>query len=152
MKEQNSSKTYKNVMELLVDEEINQQLQTLPPKLVKYINCVEVATYALNRLPTLYASSSEGLEKQRRRARKELKSQIVMATRQGIAAVQRDPIRKSTPLVSEKDIESEAAKEALQMLEGVLDSEELSWISLAELAKETLSKNKRLYQQFYGDN
>lgn len=147
--EHNRSQNHTNVMEILVDEEINQQVKTLPPKLAKYINCVEVATYALNRLPTLYASSHEGLEKQRQRAKKELKNNITLAVRQGIAAVQRDPIRISTPLVSEKDVESEAAKEALKMLEGVLDSEELSWVSLAELAKRTLSKNESIYKRFY---
>jgi hypothetical protein len=40
-----------NVMELLVNEEIERQLKPYPSKIKKYINKVEVATFALNRLP-----------------------------------------------------------------------------------------------------
>ncbi|MBC6421985.1 MAG: late competence development ComFB family protein [Hormoscilla sp. SP5CHS1] len=35
-------------------------MKQLPPELADYINRVEVATYALDRLPPLYASSQEG--------------------------------------------------------------------------------------------
>ncbi|NEO33373.1 MAG: late competence development ComFB family protein [Symploca sp. SIO3C6] len=47
-------------MELLVIEEVKHQLDNYPQQLANYINPVEVATYALNRLSPLYASSEEG--------------------------------------------------------------------------------------------
>ena len=97
--ETKSAQTQQNAMELLVAEEIDSQICTYSTKLSQYINRTEVATYALNRLPPLYASSQEGLCWQQKRARKELKNQIQLAVKQGFAAVQRDPLRRSTPLI-----------------------------------------------------
>lgn len=61
--------TYKNVMEAFVQEEIEFQLQNNKAlsRSADYINLLEVATFALNRLPCYYASSIEGIERQRRR-------------------------------------------------------------------------------------
>ncbi|HAX75883.1 MAG TPA: hypothetical protein DCY88_08615 [Cyanobacteria bacterium UBA11372] len=41
----------RNAIEPLVEEEVERQLQQLPPQMVKYINRVQVLAYALNRLP-----------------------------------------------------------------------------------------------------
>ena len=57
--------------------------------------------YALNRLPALYATSEEGWHRQQLRAKQQLKEQIVTAVRQGLAAVQKDPLKSSTPLKGE---------------------------------------------------
>jgi len=46
-------------------------MKQLPPELADYINRVEVATYALDRLPPLYASSQEGRCHQRVRGKQE---------------------------------------------------------------------------------
>ena len=54
------AKVHVNIMELLVQNEIDKQLRLYPKKIRDYINKVEVATYALNRLPPLYASSLIG--------------------------------------------------------------------------------------------
>lgn len=123
--------TYKNVMEILVDEEIEYQLvhnKTINPGVKDYIKTIEVATFALNRLPSLYASSTEGIQKQKRRATIKYKKEINQAVTQGFAAVERDPLRKSTPLPSErKDIISDA-KKSLIKLDQTLPKEELSLI------------------------
>lgn len=89
---------YRNALEPLVVDEVMQQLQHLPPKLVQYINPEQAIAYALNRLPALYATSVEGWTQQQQRAKNELAQQIVLAVRQGLAAVQRDPLKVSTPL------------------------------------------------------
>ncbi len=89
---------YRNALEPLVGEEVERQLQNIPPKLLKYINPVQVTAYALNRLPALYATSVEGWQRQQQRAIKELRSNISDAVRQGIAAVLRDPLKIATPL------------------------------------------------------
>lgn len=47
-------------MEDLVSEEVRRQLVLMSPRLTRYIKRVEVETYALNRLPPLYACSREG--------------------------------------------------------------------------------------------
>ncbi|BAQ59603.1 hypothetical protein GM3708_7 [Geminocystis sp. NIES-3708] len=123
-------KPYKNVMEILVDEEIQYQL-THNKSLASVrnsLNLVEVATFALNRLPSLYASSKEGIHKQTARAVVQLKLQIRQAVTQGIAAVTRDPLRKSTPLPKEKNDTIIDAKKTLSKLNDSLPKEELSII------------------------
>lgn len=55
-----TSRKYHNVMEDLVSEEVRRQLVLMSPRLTRYIKRVEVETYALNRLPPLYACSREG--------------------------------------------------------------------------------------------
>ena len=88
------AKCNKNVMEDLVHEEIVRQLRHYPKNLAGYINKVEVATYALNRLPALYASSHNGQSQQLQIARKKYKDQVVSAVRRAIAAVERDPLAR----------------------------------------------------------
>lgn len=95
---------YLNVMESLVAEEVKRQLKHLPPKLVKYLNPAQVIAYALNRLPALYATSIEGWYQQEKRAKDEFAEQISRAVRQGLAAVQRDPLKVTTPLKVAEDL------------------------------------------------
>ena len=97
-----SNRRYHNVMEDLVAEEVKRQLASLSPRLSQYIKRVEVETYALNRLPPLYASSKEGWIQQLKRGREEFYAPIKTAVRQAIAAVQRDLLRHSTPLSPEE--------------------------------------------------
>jgi len=148
----NQPSYHKNVMELLVEVEIARQLRKAPPKLFKYLNRTEIATYALNRLPTLYASSKEGIEKQQQRGRSEYRDQIRLAVRQGIGAVLRDPLRMSTPLISEHNINSPEAQEALQMLADFLEPDQLSWEKLAELMKERSQQKKQLRNRYFETN
>lgn len=125
--------TYKNVMETFVQEEIEYQLEnnkTLA-KTADYINLLEVATFALNRLPCYYASSLEGIEIQKRRIKekRELKQKISLVVSQAFAAVERDPLRRSTPIIEEdgKNIFDEARK-TLSQISDTLPEAELSWI------------------------
>ena len=114
------ARSFYNAMELLVAEEVNKQLETYPASLREYINPVEVATFALNRLPSLYASCEEGLRRQQNRGKIRYRTQVSEAVRQGLAAVLRDPIRRSTPLEEEdilKDVKASVSKELRQPLE-----------------------------------
>jgi hypothetical protein len=121
--------TYKNVMELLVDEEIEYQLinNKALNNFAGKVNLVEIATFALNRLPSLYASSKEGIDKQKARGIVQLRQQVRQAVLQGIAAVTRDPLRKSTPLQKKGDTILDARK-TLTNLNDSLPKEELSTI------------------------
>lgn len=97
-----------NLMEILVKREIFQQLKKIPANTARYIQPGEVATFALNRLPPLYVSSEQGKIYQLDRA-KAFQPKIRAAVLQGIAAVLRDPLRKSTPLqLSQRDVYAEA--------------------------------------------
>lgn len=94
----NQTLSYVNVLEAIVIEEVERQIEKFPPHLAKYINPAQVIAYALNRLPSLYATSEEGWRKQQLKAKTELKDRIIMAVRQGLAAVQKDPLKVTTPL------------------------------------------------------
>ncbi|MFB2921000.1 late competence development ComFB family protein [Aerosakkonema funiforme] len=116
---------YCNVLEPLVAEEVERKLQNLPPKLLKYINPAQVAAYALNRLPALYATSVEGWQRQQQRANKELRSKITEAVRQGLAAVQRDPLRVATPLNVCEEIEVHEEQVTEEDLQAILKYSEM---------------------------
>lgn len=89
---------YRNAIEPLVAEELERQLQNLQPAVVAYINPAQVIAYALNHLPTLYATSEEGWNKQQEKAKTKLAPEIEMAVKRGLNAVLQDPLKQSTPL------------------------------------------------------
>lgn len=130
-------RSYINVMELLVAEEVDLQLQALAPRVAKYLKATEVETYALNRLPALYASSEKGWQHQYEKAKRELHHQIRTAVRQAIAAVQIDPLRSSEPLqFTDGD---GAAQGALNTLRELLKQPDLSWDGIVNRLKSLLT-------------
>ncbi|MEL6552305.1 MAG: late competence development ComFB family protein [Cyanobacteria bacterium J06621_11] len=128
-------RAYTNVMERLVAEEVARQKAKLPPKLREYIKTVEVETYALNRLPALYASSEKGWQMQYEKAGKANADAISKAVRQGIAAVQVDPLRASQPLSVRQNDESETILTAFR---NMLNQPELGWDDIMYKCKRLL--------------
>ncbi len=146
--------THLNVMELLVNEEIERQLKPYPSRIKKYINTVEVATFALNRLPALYASSIEGKIQQQRNGHQKYKREITMAVRRGLAAVEQDPLRSCTPLLDENQQKQETAETALRELQqylqeqGLLEQKELSWRNLTPSVYQALYQMSERIQSY----
>ena len=128
----------RNIMEVLVEEEIERQINRYPAEVREHINRIEVATHALNRLPPLYASCYEGFNKQKLKGRSKHSAEITKNVRQAFAAVQKDLLRVSTPLVPEEKYESKEAKKALQELIDFLPNKEFSWDKLVKLIKPAL--------------
>ena len=93
-----------NVMEILVAQEVEQQLKALPQATVEYITQLDVITYALNRLPPLYAASQEGMAYQKEEAKENHQRAIQLAVKRAISAVQRDPSRRATRIQSVDDL------------------------------------------------
>ncbi|NET00304.1 MAG: late competence development ComFB family protein [Sphaerospermopsis sp. SIO1G2] len=122
-------------MESLVVEEVEKQIQKLPSKVAKYIKLSEVVAYALNRLPSLYATSKKGWHRQVNYGKNELHKQISVSVRQGIAAVQRDPLRVNDPLNFAED---HSAVMALEKLKTILQCEDISWEKLPDIVEKTL--------------
>ncbi len=127
---------YKNVMEVFVEEEIKYQLDnnnTIDFALTSR-NLQEVATFALNRLPCLYASSMEGVEQQRRKLKSDrnLRRKVGLAVSQGFAAVGRDPLKHGAPIEDDNIIYSNdllfEVKQKLTDLSRILPERELSWL------------------------
>ena len=140
MKQPQTGRAYINVMESVVTDEVNQQLQDVPGRIRRYLKMEEIVTYALNRLPTLYASSEEGLQYQRRLAKRDMPREVTNAVRQAIIAVQVDPLRLSQPLNLGANDESDAV---LQALRALFRQPELDWdqalVKLNELQKDARS-------------
>lgn len=128
-------RAYTNVMERLVAEEVARQKSKLPPKLREYISSVEVETYALNRLPALYASSEKGWQMQYEKAGETHSAAVTQAVRQGVAAVQVDPLRASQPLSVRQNDESEAI---LTTFRNMLNQPDLTWDDILYKCKRIL--------------
>lgn len=137
---------HRNVMEVLVAEEIERQIVRLPNNMRKFINPIEVATYALNRLPALYASSQQGFNKQKLKGRSDYSVKITQEVRKGFAAIQQDLLRSSTPLLStdESNIDRDikAAEDALKELAEYLPEKDLTWKNVVKLLKPILAELK----------
>lgn len=130
-----AERAYTNVMERLVAEEVHRQKAKLPPKLREYIKTVDVETFALNRLPALYASSEKGWQLQYEKAGKDHGEAVTQAVRRGIAAVQVDPLRASAPLSVHQNDESEVV---LTTFRNLLNQPDLTWDDILYKCKRIL--------------
>lgn len=124
-----------NVMEILVKAEAVRQMQLLPPKTLKFIKLTQVKAYALNVLPPLYVTSEKGWHRYWQKGNTELKEQITQAVRQGIAAVQRDPLREISALPHEKEPIADAT---LNQIKRLLGNESLTWYNVVPAMKRAL--------------
>lgn len=124
-----------NVMEMLVTMEVVKQVQTLPKQIQRFIKVTQVKAYALNILPPLYVTSAKGWDRYWEKGQGELHSKVQMAVRQGIAAVQRDPLRETSALPHERTPITEAALKQIQRL---LGDSSLTWYSVVPAMKRAL--------------
>ncbi|WAL60818.1 late competence development ComFB family protein [Thermocoleostomius sinensis] len=131
---------YKNVMELLVEEEVARQFKLLPPRLASYVKEVELTAYALNQLPALYATSEQGLEYQLKRGNDRYKSQISQAVQRALAAVSRDPLRNSSPLQAQAVT---GLRDVLHQLRLLLKNDTLEWENLPSMVEQALRQATR---------
>lgn len=132
------TQTYQNIMEILVRDEVQKQLQKQPLNLREYIDPLEVETFALNRLPPMYASSVKGKHQQEIKAKQKYRQDIQTAVRQGILAVTRDPLRTSDPLplpINPKDQDAYGVLKDLEIFlaeKHLLLYKHLTWINLID--------------------
>lgn len=131
---------YKNVMELLVEEEVARQYKKLSARLSSYVNPTELVAYALNQLPSLYATSEKGLEYQLERGRAKYGAQITQAVQRALAAVSRDPLRNNAPLA---DQQSMPLREVLHQMRLLLKNDKVDWDSLPTAVEQALRRAAR---------
>lgn len=124
-----------NVMEMLVTMEVVKQVQGLPKQIQSFIKVTQVKAYALNILPPLYVTSAKGWDRYWEKGQGELHSKVQMAVRQGIAAVQRDPLRETSSLPHERTPITEAALKQIQRL---LGDSSLTWYNVVPAIKRAL--------------
>ncbi len=114
----------KNAIEELVIAEIDLQISHLPEYRRNQMNLSEVAAYALNRLPPMYATSKIGWLKQRKKVVTEMRTQIESAVRRALVSVKPDALRDAKPLPSQ-EVASHAR--SLAALQQILGAENASW-------------------------
>jgi hypothetical protein len=114
----------KNAIEELVITEIDVQISHLPQYRRDQINLSEVAAYALNRLPPMYATSKSGWMRQRKKAITEMRPQIESAVRRALTSVKPDALRDKSPLPFQ-EIANHAR--SLAELQQILGAENASW-------------------------
>ncbi|NJM28027.1 MAG: late competence development ComFB family protein [Pseudanabaena sp. RU_4_16] len=125
----------RNILEDLVIEEARSQIQRLGSRVRTQFIPGEVAAYALNRLPPLYASTDRGWLQQRKRANTDLRAQIINAVQQGMIAVRKDPLRHPKPM---PQIELESTALSLSKLGKLLNKPELKWKEVPAALEEAL--------------
>jgi Late competence development protein ComFB len=130
----------RNILEDLVIEEARSQIQRLGSRVRSQIVPGEVAAYALNRLPPLYASTDRGWLQQRKRANTDLRSQIVNAVQQGMIAVRKDPLRQPKPM---PQVELESTALSLSKLGKLLNKPDLTWKEVPATVEETLMSSSQ---------
>ncbi len=126
----------KNVLEEIVIVEIQDQLKHLNQTAREPVSLSEVAAFALNRLPTLYASTSRGWLQQRKHAHSELHSQIISAVQHALLGVRRDPLRLSTKIAASK-IETPA--HVLVKLQKLFNKSSLLWQDVPQSFQDALT-------------
>ncbi|HBE20761.1 MAG TPA: competence protein ComFB [Cyanobacteria bacterium UBA11149] len=78
-------KQFINVMEELVLTEVISQIAEIEAKKDRVLDVGDIAAYALNRLPPLYATTEEGAKYQREKAKEQLQDLIAQQVSDAIA-------------------------------------------------------------------
>jgi hypothetical protein len=122
-----------NYMEVLVRDEVERQVDQLPPDVKAMANYADIAAYALNRLPSLYATTKRGRMIQQWKAEASLRLAVKQAVQQGVAVFQKDPRR----IVGEpwEDPGIKSADAALNELKALLQYQDLTWDNVASVVK-----------------
>ena len=131
---------FTNVLEKLVISVAKSHMQRLEPQLVQKVNLYEVVAYALNHLKPMYATSEQGLQKQRQRAKLELSTQIIQTVRQAILKMISLPPRSATPIPFAKMQENQ--DKALEELREILKVDELDFTNVASLVARAIAAEK----------
>ena len=111
-------KQFINVMEELVLSEAIDQVAQQESQESCHLDIGDIAAYALNRLPPLYATTHEGADYQRKRAKEELQTLIAEQVTEGIQRYfQRPNIPNRRPL--EKQQRSDILQNMTDMLKSL---------------------------------
>lgn len=136
-----------NLTEKLVQAEIDRQFAALSDKVTPFLKRADIMSYALNRLPALYATTKRGRQKQVEQAYDKLYPQMESMVKQAIAAVVNDPLRTGND--SWQSQEQTKADQTLIELNKILQVE-CGWEDLAKVVKNRLLQAAR--GEFYLDS
>lgn len=94
MKKEVLERIAQNVMEYLVTEEIERQIKLDPANAALEINKLDLAIYALNRLPVLYASSKQEIDWQMQLAEKKYRQLVSLTVSKAFTVLGKLYLRK----------------------------------------------------------
>lgn len=126
-------------MEMLIEGEIDLQLRKLSEKDRAMVKRAQVMAHALNRLPSLYVTSSKGWRQQWVRGKGDLHKDVEMAVRRAMIAVQQDPLRAMSPV---SDCMPDVAEAPMAQLRMLLQDKDLSWETLVPTIQRLLVEGK----------
>jgi len=135
-------RTCRNVVEELVIAEAEAQYEKLSPEMRSRVDLGEVIAFALNRLPTMYATTQRGWVQQKKRATAELSTDIGRAVRIGMMNTQRDmSLRQSDPI---PDHELVTPARSLSYLQSLCGRPDLKWREAPDAVREVLGDRRKL--------
>lgn len=134
------SRLSKNYMEVLVREEVECQVNQLPPDLKQVVNYADIAAYALNRLPAMYATTKRGRMIQQWKVEAALRQSVREAVQAGITVFRNHPRQPAEPW---EDPESQSVEAVLEELKGVLQYQDLNWDNLVTVIKSRIIQLNR---------
>ncbi|MEI6429521.1 MAG: late competence development ComFB family protein [Pseudanabaena sp. ELA607] len=118
----------RNALEEIVVKVAQEQLGRLPAPQRQNIDISEVLAYALNRLPTLYASTGRGWLQQRKRGRSELYNLVINAVNRSLMNVRQQMPRNYTSLSLDQLL---TPAHTLARLQKLFHKDNLRWRDLA---------------------
>ncbi len=119
-----SIKNYMNVMELLVEDEVRHQVKKLSKRHAELLQVGEIIAYALNQLPSLYATTTRGWDYQVKQGRQKYAALITQAVQCAINAVLRDPIMSAIALEVQIPV---SLRNILYEIRVLLQDQHLEW-------------------------
>ncbi|MEE3715762.1 late competence development ComFB family protein [Tumidithrix elongata RA019] len=130
---------FTNVLENLVIQVAQDQTHRMSMVLARHVEIDDVAAYALNRLPTMYATTEQGVERQTQRARQEMSNQIASTVIQALMTLSKTPRRLVSPIPILKF--EEEREQALTELRQLLQRDDITWRNLPRLIEEALEQS-----------
>jgi hypothetical protein len=127
---------FRNVMELLVEQEVERQIQQFPERIAKNLKAVQVITYAMNRLKPLYACTERGFAEQLQKAQEEHGSRIKQIVRLGIQTVWQVPLQQFSPIAGQ----TQDQDRALESVRSLLNDPNINWERLPQVLETALRK------------
>lgn len=137
-----------NAIEELVVEEAKAQIMRLASGVKAQTSVDEVAAYALNRLPPMYATTRRGYLQQQKRAFTDLKQEITQTVSRGLIGVKKDALKDVTPL---PEIELEREERSLLKLQEILGISDLRWRDVPSAVEKELIDIKLKIAVSYGN-
>lgn len=130
-----------NVLEDLVNQEIKYQLVHMENVLPRKVGLDDVAAYVLNRLPTMYATTEQGVVWQTQKAREELSSEIESTVIQAMMTLSKTPRRLADPIPLLKF--EEDCEQAMKEMRLIFQRDDITWRNISPLAEYAIAHERQ---------